>query len=375
MAHGRSLYGRSGHRLAWVGVTLAAHLRQQGEACAALGSPMYAALCARLADDLVAGGPTAALLEPHVGLRGPDALALRLLGSVHRLVLERRAGALATYYPSVGGTWREETGWAAFRRLLADQPDEVASWLDRAPQTNEVGRAAALVGALLHLPGRFRLPVRLHELGASAGLLLRADRLAYVGSDGRTQGPADAPLTLDPAWTPHPGEPWPDLTFVERHGCDAHPVDPTTPEGRTVLSAYTWPDQPARWERLRAALDLARTVPAEVVAESAGAYAARLAPRTGTLTVVWHSVFRQYLPPGEQERLDAALRALLDRARPEAPVAHVALEPRRPAPGAPHAFLVTLAASDGDEVAERVLGTAEAHGPPCRWATTHADTR
>lgn len=193
---------------------------------------MYAALCARLADDLEAGGPTAALLEPHVDLRGPDALALRLLGSVHRLVLERRAGALAAYFPSGGGVWEEEPGWAAFREVLAD-----------------------------------------------------------------------AALTLDPAWSAHPGEAWPDLVVAERHGCDTHPVDPTTTEGRTALSAYTWPDQPARWERLGAALEFARAVPAEVVAE----------------------------------------------------------------PGAPHAFLVTLTTSDGGAVAERVLGTAEPHGPPCRW--------
>ena len=127
---------------------------QQSVACAALGSPMYAELLSRLAADIAEGGPTATVLEGHEDDPGPSALALRLLGSVHRLVLERRAGELAAYYPSVGGTWEPDAGTEAFLRLLAEQPEAVREWLDRPPQTNEVGRATALVGGLLHLSRR-----------------------------------------------------------------------------------------------------------------------------------------------------------------------------------------------------------------------------
>ena len=97
------------------------------------------------------GGRPRTVLAGHEDDPGPSALALRLLGSVHRLVLERRAGDLAAFYPSVGGTWDAEGGWPAFRRLLEEQPETVREWLDRPPQTNEVGRAAALMGGLLHL--------------------------------------------------------------------------------------------------------------------------------------------------------------------------------------------------------------------------------
>ena len=79
--------------------------RTQARACAELGSPMYAELLERAADDLAAGGVTAEVIAGHEDDSGPSALALRLVGSVHRLVLERRAGELAAYYPSVGGTW------------------------------------------------------------------------------------------------------------------------------------------------------------------------------------------------------------------------------------------------------------------------------
>ena len=94
----------------------------------------------------------ASVLGGHERDSGPSALALRLLGSVHRLVLERRAGALAAFYPSVGGSWETTGAWTAFRELVEAQPDTVCEWLDRAPQTNEVGRATALFGGLCSSP-------------------------------------------------------------------------------------------------------------------------------------------------------------------------------------------------------------------------------
>ena len=128
------------------------------------------------------------MLEGHEDDPGPSALGLRLLGSVHRLVLERRAGALAAYYPSVGGRWDPVTGAEAVLELFRSDPAPVREWLDRPPQTNEVGRAAALVGGLLHLPPEDRLPLRLVEIGASAGLNLLADRFHLVDDQGAATG-------------------------------------------------------------------------------------------------------------------------------------------------------------------------------------------
>ena len=162
--------------------------RRQAESCAELGSPLYAELLGRLADDIEAGGPTAEILRGHEDDPGRSALSLRLLGSVHRLVLERRAGALGAYYPSVGGTWEPDGGTAAFLALLEKEPDAVREWLDQPPQTNEVGRASALIGGLLHLPVEHRAPVRLFEIGSSGGLNLLADRFEYVDDSGQRFG-------------------------------------------------------------------------------------------------------------------------------------------------------------------------------------------
>jgi hypothetical protein len=71
--------------------------------CDALGSPLYAGLLRHAADDLLAGGPTAAVLDGHLTDPGRSALALRMLGGVHALVLTGHAAELAEFYPSAGG--------------------------------------------------------------------------------------------------------------------------------------------------------------------------------------------------------------------------------------------------------------------------------
>src|SRR4051794_7578532 len=91
--------------------------RTQAAACESLGSPMYGDLLARLAGDLEAGGPTGQVLQGHRDDPGPSGLALRLAGSLHRLVLAGAAPELAAYYPSVGGTWTAD-GVAAVLDLL-----------------------------------------------------------------------------------------------------------------------------------------------------------------------------------------------------------------------------------------------------------------
>ena len=341
------------------------HLRRQARACAALGSPMYAELLDRVAADVAAGGPAREVLAGHEDDPGPSALGLRLLGSVHRLVLERRAGALAAFYPSVGGSWDPDGGWSAFRELLHQQPAAVAAWLDRPPQTNEVGRAGALVGGLLRIGERHRLPVRLLEIGASGGLNLRADRFAYVADEVVVQGPADSPLRLEQPWRGRPVVPWPDLQVVERLGCDTDPVDVATTEGRLRLTSYVWPDQLARLERLRRAFEVAGNVPAEVRPLDAVSFVRDVALREGTVTVLWHSVMWQYLPAEDRATVTGAVEEIGAAATPEAPFAHLYAEPARRTPGADHEFLVELQQWPGGE--RRVIGTTVGHGLPTTW--------
>jgi hypothetical protein len=339
--------------------------RQQGEACAALGSRMYAELLYSLAHDIDHRGPTARVLKGHEDDPGPSGLALRLLGSVHRLVLERRAGGLAAYYPSVGGHWNSVHGVPAFIHLLDRERDAVRAWLERPPQTNEVGRAGALMGGLLHLPKKLRGPVRLFEIGSSAGLNLLANRFRYVDTSGSSFGAEQSPVTLRPAWRGDHLTPWPGLDVVEAVGCDLDPVNAATTEGRLALTAYVWPDQRSRIERLRGALELARTTPPDVRRKGAGDFLGDLAPEEGATTVVWHSVMWQYLPVEEQERTTTRIAELGEQASTKAPLVHLFLEPTRRAPERDHEFLVVMTTWPGGE--RRILGRAAPHGVPVTW--------
>jgi hypothetical protein len=347
--------------------------RLQAAACGRLGSAMYADLLSALADDLAAGGPTARVLRGHEDDPGPSGLALRLAGSIHRLVLADDAPELAALFPTVGGAWDAE-GVAAVIAFLARRGDDVRPLLERAPQTNEVGRAAALVGGLLRLTERWRLPIRLFEIGSSGGLNLQADRFRITAGPGGSfsWGDPGSPVVLDGGWTGDPVLMDPLLEVVERGGSDLHPVDVASEDGRLTLTSYVWPDMTARHARLAGAVELARERPVPVVRADAASYVEALGTASGALTVLWHSVVWQYVPPEQQARVTTRLAALGEAATDEAPLVHLFAEPTRRTPGSGHEFWVCVeewpGRSGGSAGGERVfLGRMAAHGVPVSW--------
>ncbi len=350
-------------------------VRRQARACAELGSPLYAALLDRAADDLAVGGVVADILGARVGAPADDLVALRLLGGAHRLVLQRRAGGLAVWYPSVGGRF-DASGpgdvdglWAAFAETCAEHRAELTAALQTPPQTNEVGRSAALAGALRHLVAVADLPVQLAEIGASAGLNLRPDAVRVTAADDSdTSGPAGSPVRLTDGWTGRgPARAGTTARVVSRAGCDLQPLDPSSTTDRLTLTGYTWPDQLARLERLRGAFALAAADPVAVDRADAATWLAGLSPRAGHWTVVWHSVMWQYLGPADK----AATRAVLDRltaaGSAAAPVAEVSLEPEGDGP-----FVVRATRWTGDGPVSDRLGTAPGHGLPVTWSLAPA---
>ncbi|RJL33644.1 DUF2332 domain-containing protein [Bailinhaonella thermotolerans] len=324
---------------------------------------MYAELLTEAAADVARGGVVAHVLSGHEDAPERAALALRLLGAVHRLVLEGRVPELAVYYPSVGGTADPLKAWPVFHRVLETHEAEIRARLDAPPQTNEVGRSAPLLGGLLRIAAETRLPVRLLEIGTSAGLNLRFDHFRYdLGS--RVYGPAVSPVLLSPAWT-NSGPPLDaPLEVAERIGCDPMPIDGASPEGRLGLLSYVWPDQPDRIARLRGACEVAERVPATLVRAGGADFLADLAPAEGVVTVVWHSIMRQYVTPAEWRTIEGSLSRAGEAATPRAPVAHLAFEPRRDDDGVV-IFEVTLRLWPGGE--PRVIGTAPPHGLPVTW--------
>jgi hypothetical protein len=231
----------------------------------------------------------------------------------------------------------------------------VLAWLERPPQTNEVRRSAALIAVAGWIGARFGQPLRLSELGASAGLNLMFDRFALEAAGVRLGREAPA-LVLAPDWhgAPPPGGPLPPV--VERRGVDLVPIDPATAEGRLRLLAYLWPDQP---ERRRLTDDAIGAAAAPVDRGDAIDWlAARLSPTPGVLHLVVHTVAWQYFPPGAQARGKALLARAGAAATKAAPLARPGMEADGAGPGA-GLFLDLW--PEGGRIA---LGRADFHG---RW--------
>jgi hypothetical protein len=334
-------------------------LRHQAAACGFVGSPLYEAILSRAAVDFARRGPTWRLLAGHEEDADGSVLALRMMGAVHRLVLSGQAPALAERYAATDGD--VDRTWAAFRATLEERLVELRRLVERPVQTNEVGRCAALLPGFLGFAEQTGLPLRLLEVGSSAGLNLGWSGYRYE-AEGFAWGPAASPLRI--AFELSGGEmPGYEATVAERAGCDAAPVDPSSEEGRLTLLSYVWPDQSARMERLRAALAIAAERPALVERARAGEWAReRLAePGSGRATVLFHSIVMQYLGDEERDSFERAVAEAGARAGADAPLAWLRMEPD----GDRAAIRITT--WPGGE--ERLLARAGYHGTPVELAS------
>ena len=292
---------------------MAATLRANAAQWTADGSPFYGALSERIAGDVEAAGPTWDVLSAHAGRPATELPAIRMLDAVHRLVLSGQAPALTAHYPSTDGDGDVDAAWAPFLDVVAADSEGLRKALDHPVQTNAVGRCPAIVGGLLVVAQRTGLPVRLLELGASAGLLLRCDHYRYEAGD-EAWGDPDSPVRFVDSWVGGVPPLGAALQIVERRGCDQHPLDPANEDDRLDLLSFVWPDEKPRFDILRAALDVAARFPMAVERGSIPDWlGANLAPLpAGTATVVMNSYAWQYLP---DDAAAATQRALDDAAR------------------------------------------------------------
>ncbi len=328
-------------------------------------SPLYVALMRAAAEDIEAGGR---LAELFAGIASPPGSvpALRLLAALHHLVLSGRAPALAAFYPSADGGRPPAGAWPAATGVLSEHGEWVRERLRRTVQTNEPGRAAVLFPALLWLTWTHALPIRLLEIGASAGLNLLADRFCYeVG--GAALGAPASPVRFAEPWRPPPDV---DLSaaaarlrIVERQGCDPAPLDPRDPEDRLTALSYIWPDETERLERARAALELAAQDPPVVVALPAQEWlpGALATGGDGQLTVIWQSVMRQYVGPKAWEAIELAVRRALGIGH-ERPVVWLRMEHAED-----HLSGVRLTMTAASDEPGRLLARCGDHGPPVMW--------
>ena len=196
-------------------------------------SRLYVELMRGAGDDADAGGIVATIFAGDPATPG-SVPELRLLAALHHLVLSGGAPQLARYFPSAGGDAPPAGAWPVAQRTIAEHADRRPRLARRTVQTNEPGRCVALYGGLLWLSERHGLPIRLLEIGASAGLNLNVDRFRYVVGgaplgDRRARWSSSSRGTGAPVADPAAAAAR--LQIAERAGCDRAPIDATTHDG------------------------------------------------------------------------------------------------------------------------------------------------
>jgi hypothetical protein len=347
---------------------LATVFRLQAAGCRHMGSPFYADLCERCALDAETGDAVLHAMGEHATAPFDVVYHLRLLGGLHRMAITGESPELRAHFPSTGGDGDVDAAWRAIVPLLREMPPSLVDALGRGVQTNEVGRAAPLAGGLAVVSARAVLPLRLLEIGSSAGLILRLDRY-WFEADGAGWGDRASRVRFVDEWDGG-APPFAALQpIASRRGCDLAPIDVTAPGADVTLLSFVWPGQDHRFTMLRDALAIARDVPVTVDRAAIDEWLpAQLAsPVPGVATVVFHSIVWQYLSTETRDLVVRTVRDAGRRATEDAPLAWLRLEP---GPNMAHAEL-HCTYWPGDE--RRLLATASFHAGRVNWLASGAE--
>ncbi len=157
------------------------HLERQIEAFGMMGSHLYQHALEHALADYRAHGVMYRFFEKDPARKGMSTLGVRLMAAFHYLALIGEAPEIARLLPSCGGAQRQwDELWVAMRARLESDGERIGELFARTPQTNEVLRATVLSAGLSAFGRTTGLPLRLFEIGASAGLNTRIIDDDYV---------------------------------------------------------------------------------------------------------------------------------------------------------------------------------------------------
>jgi hypothetical protein len=339
----------------------------QAGACAAMGAPFTGGLLERAAEAVLADEAFASAFRPWAGGSRKEiweqAVALRWLGAIHDGALAEPDSPLARAYPAANRAGDLAAAWPLTMHHMQTNPDSVADFMRREPQTNEVRRSAVLLPGFLAVAEATSFPMRILELGASAGLNQLWDRRRYQLAPGMTWGPETASVLMDTEWRGAPPPLDATIEVVARAACDRSPIDLADPAQRRRLRAYIWADQPDRLARFDSAV--AEALAQHIVVERSDAVdwtRANAAPKEGVVTVAFHSVFFQYMPRESQTALVETLNAFGEEATTSGPLAWLRMEPSPSNPAVMELRLTQWPVGD-----ERLLAHAHPHGAWIEW--------
>lgn len=334
-------------------------LAQLGDACRRMGSPFFGSLLERAASAYEQDPSLRDLLDRHAHR---SRIGLRLGGAAHFRALRAQAPTIAAHYPSTGGDGDVAAAWQAILADVHANSPAYDSLFERHVQTNEVARSMPVLAAMLALAHETQLPLRIFEIGSSAGLLLNFDRYHYSGNAWKWGDPA-SPMQLQnriasgrPQYLDAP------LNVAERRGCDLNPLDPASDDDADTLLGFVWPDQRERFERLRAAIQVARAHPVKIARAEGSVWARSEAmPKDGAVTVLLHTVITEHMAADELESLAGAIGEVSREATPSRPFAWIRMELRDDRKG----YDTTLTRWPGAH--ETIVAASDGHAQNIRW--------
>jgi hypothetical protein len=329
--------------------------------CRSSGAPVTARIVAALAT-LIDNPATlfARRMADWPGAPLADALPLRAAGGLHALHLAGVADELAPIYADADGI----NDAAIVAGVVVRHEAALLPWLDGPPQTNEAGRSANFIAAMLWLADR-GLPATFEcrEIGSSAGINLMLDRYHYDLA-GVQVGPQPGVIAFTPEWrgTHPPQQP---IAFSSLKGCDVAPVDLTDPAQALRLKAYIWPEHHVRFDRMEAAIATAHEKRPDLVHATAADFVEaelKKPQAAGTTRLLMHSIVWQYVPEDQQKRVTAAMEEAGAEATADRPLAWIALEANRAA----HLHELVVRYWPGGE-AGQMIGRSHPHGAWVEW--------
>lgn len=297
-------------------------LLRQARVARKLGSGFVAHVLEAAHRQLGAAPRLAALIDGWPGDPAAGAMAMRLNSAFHALARKGYDPVLATLYREQRGDFD-----GALAQAMAGAEPFILEWMAHPTQTNEVGRAASFMAALMHIDGGTGIPNELLELGASAGLNLNLARYGYV-LGGQACGNRRAKVAITPRWSGFVPRIVP-VEVVAARGVDLNPVDLSSADERERMMAYVWPGEARRARRLANAIALARAHPPHVEQGSAGDWLdaqLQMPQQPGVRRVVMHSMVMQYLSDRERRAVMSRLAWAGARATRACPLAWIALE-------------------------------------------------
>ena len=349
---------------------LAERFRDFG-ATAASRAPLYGRLSLAVADD----PEVLALLQVA---EDEQAIPVLLFAAVHHALLAEPDAPLANHYPNLVAAPSTADPWPTFRHFALMHADEIRDTVStRHTQTNEIGRCSLFLPALGLVEHEIG-PLSLIDVGTSAGLNLLIDRYQYdYGPSGSVwpdrPGGTDGSVVLACAVSGTVPVPTAMPVVAAAMGIDPKPIDVHDATEVRWLEACVWPDQLDRFQRLVAAVAIAREHGVDV---RRGDAVDDLAAAVSEATqhghpMVMNSWVLNYLTPARREEYVAELDAIgshtdLSWVLAESPSQTSGLPIPTTAVPEDLTVLSLVRWRDGTRIIQR-LATCHPHGYTMRW--------